>query len=79
MSNELNKNKEYYISTFDDIIIPEELMGVHYKAAIEKRNQCMVDQCDVIVDCTYRDFGGVYSAIQYARKKEKNVISITKK
>lgn len=39
ITNELNENKEYYISTFDDVIIPEELMGVHYKAAIEKRNQ----------------------------------------
>lgn len=68
---ELNENKEYYISTFDDIIIPGGLMGVHYKAAIEKRNQWMIEQCDVIVDCTYGDFGGAHSAIQYARKKEK--------
>lgn len=79
MTNELNENKEYYSSAFDDIIIPEELMGVHYKAAIEKRNQWMIEQCSVIVDCTYRDFGGAFSAIQYARKKGKTVVSITKK
>lgn len=70
ITNELNANKEY-ISIFDDKIIPEELIGVHYKAAIEKRNQWMIEQCNVIVDCTYENFGGAHSAIQYARKKEK--------
>ena len=53
-------------------------MEVHYKDAIGKRNQWMVEQCGVIVDCTYRDFGGSFSVIQYARKR-KTVVLITKK
>lgn len=44
MTNQINRDKEYLESKFDDIIIPIDLMGVHYKAAIKKRNRWMVDQ-----------------------------------
>lgn len=36
MTNQINRDKEYLESRFDDIIIPMDLMGVHYKAAIKK-------------------------------------------
>lgn len=44
MTNQINRDKEYLESKFDNIIIPIDLMGVHYKAAIKKRNRWMVDQ-----------------------------------
>ena len=50
-------------------------MEVHYKDAIGKRNQWMVGQCGVIVDCTYRDFDGSFSVIQYARKRKNSCIN----
>ena len=79
LTTELNESKEYYENLYDDIIIPDELMGVHYKSAIEKRNQWMVDRCDSIIDCTYRNFGGVYKAVKYAEKESKTIIKVTKK
>lgn len=36
MMNKVNTNKEYYEEYFDDVLIPAELSGVHYKSAISK-------------------------------------------
>lgn len=33
-SDVLNADKEYYESMYDDIVLPDQLMGVHYKSAI---------------------------------------------
>ena len=66
-SGELNTNKEYYEIMYDDVIIPDELAGCHYKSAITKRNRWMIDECDYVIDCTYRDFGGAVNAIKYAK------------
>lgn len=35
MSNKLNTEKAYYEYYYDEIIIPEELCGVHYKTAFQ--------------------------------------------
>ena len=48
-SNELNTNKEYYEFTYDDVVIPDVLAGVHPKSAITKRNRWMVENSDFIV------------------------------
>lgn len=76
LTSELNKNKDYYVAMYDEIVVPDELAGVHYKAAIKQRNRWMVEHCDVIIGCTYRDFGGAYTAIQYAKKAGKKVIKL---
>lgn len=36
-SKEINENREYLFSLYDDIIIPTELADVHYKKIITKR------------------------------------------
>lgn len=77
-SNELNTNKYYYEFSYDDVVIPEELAGCHFKSAITKRNKWMVDQSDYIIDCTYRDFGGAVDAVRYARRCEKVVYKLKK-
>jgi hypothetical protein len=76
--NELNVNKEYYEYYYDDVIIPEELAGSHYKSAIAKRNRWMIDQSQTILSGVYRDFGGAFEAIKYAQKRDKRVIEIKK-
>lgn len=78
-SNELNTNKEYYEYYYDDIIIPDIIAGSHYKSAITKRNRWMVDRCDAILSGVYRESGGAYDAIKYAKRKEKPVIELIKK
>lgn len=77
-SGELNTNKDYYEIMYDDVIIPDELAGCHYKSAITKRNRWMIDKCDFVIDCTYRDFGGAVDAIKYAKRTNKTVIEIKK-
>lgn len=75
-SSELNTNKEYYETMYDDILIPSELAEVYFKTAIEKRNHWMIDNSDYIISCVYRDFGGASKSIRYAEKNEKTIIEI---
>lgn len=63
----------------DDIVVPMELMGVHYKAAIKKRNRWMVDQADKILAYIYRDFGGAFDTVKYAYRMGKPVLNFAVK
>ena len=65
----LNRDKEYNEKLYDGIIIPQELFGVHPKAAIKKRNRLMIDWSDTLIAFVYRDFGGAYETLQYAERK----------
>lgn len=69
LTESLNANKEYYESSFDGILVPEELMGVHYKRAIQKRNRWMVDQSNYLLAYVRRDFGGAFETMKYAKRK----------
>lgn len=71
MTANINRNREYYAITYDDIIVPDELAGIHFKASIKARNQWIVDHSDIIICYTIRDYGGAYDAIKYAYKKRK--------
>ena len=75
-SNELNTNKEYYEYTYDGVVIPDVVVGVHPKAAIKKRNRWMVENSDVVVTYVFKDYGGAYDAKKYAEKLDKKVISV---
>ena len=79
MTNQINRDKEYLESRFDDIIIPMDLMGVHYKAAIKKRNRWMVDQADKVLAYVYRDFGGAFDTVKYALRTGKPVLNLAGK
>ncbi len=70
-TSDLNADKRYYESAFDAVIIPEELSAVHYKTAITLRNRWMIDHSQLVLTCVYRDFGGAYTATQYAQKQKK--------
>ena len=70
MTKEINENHNYYSGLYyDNVIIPTELAGVHYKAAINKRNQWLVDQSDIIIG-----YGGAYKAIKYAKSEKKRIL-----
>ena len=71
------KDEEYYEEFYDDIIYP--LSGdIHYKAAITKRNEWMIDNSELLVAYVKKDFGGTYNAIKYANKKGVKVLNIAK-
>lgn len=76
LTKEINESGDYLYSLYDDIIIPTELADIHYKTVITKRNQWIIDKCDVVIGYTIRDYGGAYKAIDYAKKKGKEIIII---
>lgn len=76
MSNRLNKEKELYEYLYDEIIIPDGMENVHYKAAIKKRNRWMADRADYIISYVYRDYGGAFETVKYALKQGKTVINL---
>lgn len=78
LTHELNENKLYYETSFDNVVIPIELAGVHYKSAITKRNRWMVEQSDWLIAFVYRDFGGAYTTLRYAEKKGLQIINLAK-
>ena len=78
LTKELNKNKDYYESSYDDVIVPIELAGTHFKSATTKRNRWMVDKSDWLVAFVYRDFGGAYTTLRYAEKKGLQIINLAK-
>lgn len=78
LTKELNENKNYYESSYDDVIIPIELAGTHYKSAITKRNRWVVDKSDWLIAFVYRDFGGAYTTLRYAEKKGLQIINLAK-
>lgn len=74
MKNEINENKDYYETSFDDVMIPMELADAHFKSAITQRNKWMIDRSDYLIAFVYRDFGGAYETMRYAKKKKGIVI-----
>ena len=78
LTQELNENKDFYEASDDDVVIPIELAGVHYKSAIGKRNRWMVEKSDWLVAFVYRDFGGAYTTLRYAEKKGIQIINLAK-
>lgn len=75
-TNKINEYKEFYEEDYDSIFLPQELMGVHPKGAITKRNRLMVDESELIICYVKREFGGAYNTVKYAERKKKNIIRI---
>lgn len=75
-TNDINTNREYYTALYDDIIIPDELAGIHPKAAIKARNRWIIDNSDITLIYTTRNYGGAYDANKYAEKQLKQIIKI---
>ncbi|MBR0414326.1 MAG: DUF1273 family protein [Clostridia bacterium] len=72
----LQENREYYETKFAEVLIPSVLDDVHYKAAISKRNQWMIEKSDIVITYTIREYGGAYQALCYAQKQGKDIRQI---
>ena len=75
-TNDINTDKEYYAALYDDIIIPDELAGIHPKAVIKARNRWIIDNSDIVLIYTVRNFGGAYEAKRFAERNGKRLIKI---
>lgn len=61
---------------YDGIYMPE-VEQFHPKARIKKRNEWIVDQCDILVCHIFETYkSGAYTMLKYAQKKNKHIINI---
>lgn len=67
-------NSEHYDST---LYLLEERVPLRF--AISKTNEKMIDESDYIISGVIYTWGGAYKSCEYARRKHKKVIKITKK
>ena len=78
MRQSLNTNRSALEALFDEIIIPDELTEVHYKRAITERNRWMIDRSQYLIAYVHRDFGGAWTAMNYAIKRGLTVYNLAK-
>ena len=68
--------RRYPDALYDDVLVPEKLVGLHYKRAIPARNRWMVDRSDMVIGYVIRQTGGAYAAVQYAQTQGKVVCPV---
>lgn len=73
---EFLNNEEYFHNYYTDVEISCNSSKVYPKAAIQIRNQEMVDRADLIICYIERNKGGAWQTIQYAEKQGKNIINL---
>lgn len=66
-------NMEDLENYYDEVWIPDELSGVHFKSAITKRNEWFVDNSDLLVAYVTRYHGGAYDCMKKAQQKGINI------
>lgn len=60
---------------FDDVIYPP-LENAPYKFAIIKRNEWLINHCELIIAYVKHSFGGAAKTLAYAKRKRKNIINL---
>ena len=64
---------------YDEIWIPDELHGVHFKNAITKRNEWFVNNSELLIAYVLHDKGGAANCLKLAYKVEMKTINIANK
>jgi len=64
---------------YENTIYPEGMECVPRKFAILKRNQWMVERCDMVVSYVLYSGGGAAQFVRLAEKKGKRIINLAKK
>ena len=67
---------EYLEDFYDEIWLPDELYGVHFKNAITKRNEWFVNNSDLLIAYVLRDKGGAATCLQNAIKSKIATVNI---
>ena len=73
---------DYLLSLYDETFFPDNVSGAGYRSYV-KRNQAMIDACDVLVAYFDKDYrlsagrtSGTKLAVEYAQKKKKQIINL---
>ena len=69
------KDEEFYAKYYDDILYPIS-PEVHFKAAITKRNEWLVDHANCIIAYVKNFSGGAHAALEYAKAKRVDFINL---
>ncbi len=68
-------NRSFDRFLYDESIYPP-LEKTPLRFAISKRNEWMVNKCDVLVCYISHTYGGAYTTYLYAQKKKKTIINL---
>lgn len=68
-----------YEKYYDEIQYPSELHKVHYKSAITKRNEWLIENSDMLVAYVIRDHGGASQCLKKAMAREIEIRRVDRK
>lgn len=77
LTAEYRNNISSLESYYDEIEIFEKSAQAHYKAAMQIRNQCLVDRSDLVVCLIEHNSGGAFQTIEYAKEQGVRVVNVT--
>lgn len=61
---------------FDGSVYPEGLELMPRQYAILRANRAMVDRCEYMIAYVHRSFGGAWSCLKYARKRNVRIVNL---
>ena len=76
MTAEYRNNATSFDEYYDAIEVCSESSDKHFKSAHQIRNRIMVERSDLVVFCVEHNYGGAYTTMKYAMKKELNYINL---
>lgn len=77
LSAEYEKNEEAFQEYYDEVEICQSSSAAHFKAAMQLRNREMVDRSDLVVCYIEHNSGGAFQTVQYAKKKNKEIVNLS--
>ena len=67
LTQTINEQKDYLLESYDELIFPDRIEGVHYKSAITLRNRWMTENSEIMLAYVGHEFGGAYQMMKYAQ------------
>ncbi len=67
------KDLQYYEKFYDEVIMPLP-SSTHYKSAITKRNEWLVENSDLLITYVVRESGGAYRSVKKAMEQSRPVL-----
>ena len=71
------KDQAYYEAFYDEVCLPID-RKTHFKAAITKRNEWLIDHSDLLIAYVQTESGGAYQTMKYAQQKGIEIINIAR-
>ena len=70
-----SKDDGHFEQYYDEIMRPID-PGIHYKAALTRRNEWMIDNADFLISYVNVFSGGAYRTLEYAKSKKLDFINL---